>query len=700
MKTKKINLTKLFKIGILLFGISLLLWNCEKEEYIEITSKKSIAKKVSLNKMFEKDDFKQSYTKIKEKVENKIKTKQIKKGVSQKNSEEDLYDFKIDTTNIMLTELDTITSYAMSISRNYSYKDYFENLVLQKKDGENVGAYLLRYNLSSNNNVQKNNIKVIELELDKINFSNKMLFEEVCSDVFLTLCTGGTNRSCNGSPHIPGPQCINEYYHCIGSTYVGRTCTTGSGDVGNFSTSNNHSSSTSTGTGGGSTGITVPVVFNTSPVKFYEIITSFEDAISYAPSRFESVETQFSYLGAVGRFLKQTNFYELGNVLFDLSINQTSLNESEAALMTSKTVEILNLIKNVSSFDQLSLNDQKIVATNSLFLSFLPNVSSIIGDYWPKTTEEWAVINDLIKQFLPELILGFVPGSSALDVVSGINKGDATTVTLGIAGILVDAFGGSIFKGIAKAGKVSYKVFKSFKIIHKFFRAVSYAIKTGLKTKLVDDIVYLTNSAGKNVAKITDDVVEIITENGLKLINPSALKKLEKLTPTSSGYINSTKLGKAKRFKPSESGLKADFDNLKNLDNNQLGLQSETLANKLFKQDDYLAYDAKIPGFNGNNGFDGVYIKKDAGGNVTDIIINEVKQVNNGIALSPASTTGLPRQMTDNWITNVTQRMIDLNTPQNVKDLASLINDNLDKVTKVVTGIDKTKGEILVFPIN
>jgi hypothetical protein len=34
MKTEKINLTKLFKIGILFFGISLLLWNCEKDEVL------------------------------------------------------------------------------------------------------------------------------------------------------------------------------------------------------------------------------------------------------------------------------------------------------------------------------------------------------------------------------------------------------------------------------------------------------------------------------------------------------------------------------------------------------------------------------------------------------------------------------------------------------------------------------------------
>lgn len=474
MKNRKNKITNLLKTGIILFGVSLLLWNCEKEEYIEITSKKSIAKKVSLNEMFEKDDFKKSYTKIKEKVEKNIKTKQIKKGVSQKNSEEDLYDFKIDTTNIMLTELDTITSYAMSISRNYSYKDYFENLVLQKKDGENVGAYLLRYNLSSNNNVQKNNIKVIELELDKVNFSNKMLFEEVCSEVFLTLCTGGTNRSCNGSPHIPGPQCINEYYHCIGSTYVGRTCTSGSGDVGNFSTSNNHSSSTSTGTGGGSIGITVPIVFNTSPVKFYEKITSFEDAISYAPSRFESVETQFSYLGAVGRFLKQTNFYELGDVLFDLSINQTSLNENEAELMVSKTVEILSILKTANSFEQLSLQNQKLVTQNFLFIDFLPNLKDL-GIDLPKNAEEWAEFGEFLITVLKELIPELIPGVSELNslrnAISAFNKGSYADGSTELVFAIVGVF------PVGKAWKIASKAFKGMKIVVRLTKAFKNAKK-------------------------------------------------------------------------------------------------------------------------------------------------------------------------------------------------------------------------------
>ncbi len=38
MKKNKNKLTKLLKIGILFFGISLLLWNCEKEETISFES--------------------------------------------------------------------------------------------------------------------------------------------------------------------------------------------------------------------------------------------------------------------------------------------------------------------------------------------------------------------------------------------------------------------------------------------------------------------------------------------------------------------------------------------------------------------------------------------------------------------------------------------------------------------------------------
>jgi hypothetical protein len=56
--------------------------------------------------------------------------------------------------------------------------------------------------------------------------------------------------------------------------------------------------------------------------------------------------------------------------------------------------------------------------------------------------------------------------------------------------------------------------------------------------------------------------------------------------------------------------------------------------------------------------------------------------------------------MTDAWIDNVIARMLKETNPINVRNLANLIKANETKITKVVTGIDKTNNQILVFTIN
>jgi len=473
MKKRKINLTEIFKIGILFFGISILLWNCEKDEYIEVSSKESLIKKVSLNELLKRNEFNESYTKLLEKTKKETKVKQTLKGLYQKNEEEDLYNFKIDTSSILLTELDTVVSFAMSITRNKVNNEYFENLVLQRKNNENVQAYLFRY-FYSGNSIQKNGIKTIKLDLDKINFSNKMLYEELCNDVFLNLCTGGNGRECDGSPHIPSGQCLDKYFHCIGPTYVGRTCSSGSSDVGDFSTDNNHTSTTNTSAGGGGTGIVVPVIFNTSPVKFYEIITSFEDAINFVPSRFESVETQFSYLGAVGKFLKQNNFYELGQVLFDLSINQTALNDYESSLLVSKTLEILTILKDVENFEELSLEDQKKVTKNFLFIDFLPNLKDL-GIDLPQTSEEWSEFGEFLLSILKELIPELIPGVSELNslknAISAFSNGSYENGATELAFAIVGVF------PVGKTWKIASKAFKGMKIVVRLTKAFKNAKK-------------------------------------------------------------------------------------------------------------------------------------------------------------------------------------------------------------------------------
>tara|TARA_A100000171_G_C2126521_1_gene143875 strand:- start:363 stop:722 length:360 start_codon:yes stop_codon:yes gene_type:complete len=111
--------------------------------------------------------------------------------------------------------------------------------------------------------------------------------------------------------------------------------------------------------------------------------------------------------------------------------------------------------------------------------------------------------------------------------------------------------------------------------------------------------------------------------------------------------------------------------------------------------DGYEFHRSHLPGTNGNQGFDGVFIKRDASGNIEDIIINETKQVRADGAIQLNNASGqLPQQMSDRWIDNVILRMKDQSTLEN---LASIMEVNKSKVTKVVTGIDKTKNEIVIL---
>jgi len=226
--------------------------------------------------------------------------------------------------------------------------------------------------------------------------------------------------------------------------------------------------------------------------------------------------------------------------------------------------------------------------------------------------------------------------------------------------------------------------------------ALANARKLGYKMVRAGDDILIKSSNGLDViAKIQNDVLDIVTIAGKRLADPSSIRKMEHIAPAPGGSINAAKVGKGRKVMASEAGMKAEIDRLKTMDNYTLGNASEELANDLFKHDGYEFHRSHLPGANGNQGFDGVFIKRDTSGNIEDIIINETKQVNNGaIQLTPESSTGLPQQMSDRWIDNVILRMKDQSTLEN---LASIIEVNKSKVTKVVTGIDKTKNEIVIL---
>lgn len=105
----KSKLKNYLKIGILFFGISLLLWNCEKGETIEhnhqsIENNSSKFKRLSINDLIKNDE---TFSKLSESyLSNKIS----KSGVLLKSSSNDLI-ITSDTINVI--EKENYTSYTI-----------------------------------------------------------------------------------------------------------------------------------------------------------------------------------------------------------------------------------------------------------------------------------------------------------------------------------------------------------------------------------------------------------------------------------------------------------------------------------------------------------------------------------------------------------------------------------------------------------
>lgn len=112
----------------------------------------------------------------------------------------------------------------------------------------------------------------------------------------------------------------------------------------------------------------------------------------------------------------------------------------------------------------------------------------------------------------------------------------------------------------------------------------------------------------------------------------------------------------------------------------------------------YVRLDGKVGG-GSDNGFDGLYIKESPD-NITEIVIGEAKQwrqPSGGVDLSSGnSSSGLPPQMSDEWIADVILRL----RQEGNNELADLLDANLDLIEKQVFAVDKHTGEIHIGKLN
>jgi hypothetical protein len=134
MKRKKNKLVNLLKTGILFFGVSVLLWNCEKEELLpaekELAIKKErISKSITFETLENTDVYKYFNQELQLDLKTDKKINQFEKGTQKTND-----DLTIITQKINQVINNGIETFSMFIKYNEQQENTYYNLVLYKKD--------------------------------------------------------------------------------------------------------------------------------------------------------------------------------------------------------------------------------------------------------------------------------------------------------------------------------------------------------------------------------------------------------------------------------------------------------------------------------------------------------------------------------------------------------------------------------------
>jgi hypothetical protein len=198
------------------------------------------------------------------------------------------------------------------------------------------------------------------------------------------------------------------------------------------------------------------------------------------------------------------------------------------------------------------------------------------------------------------------------------------------------------------------------------------------------------------VQQLKGNIFEISTFKNLEARIPTGnkLTYLKKSDFESFGY----------KIKPISGGLKTKIDDI-NKNGDKKGDKTESILDDLMIRSGYTKLDGK---YVGNKGFDGIYIKGTTS-NPIEIIIIESKQFRYrfGIADSviehvgltlnqPNVTTGLPAQMSDDWIQNVANNLKNAGR----LEISDMIIFNPKLINKYVSAVDTVRGEINILKLD
>jgi len=180
-----------------------------------------------------------------------------------------------------------------------------------------------------------------------------------------------------------------------------------------------------------------------------------------------------------------------------------------------------------------------------------------------------------------------------------------------------------------------------------------------------------------------------------------SLSSFKNISAKIPGGANKTSIGKtlwndAYKITPANgSSAKGVIDDIIT-NGDALGTKTEGLVNDIMTGQGYQVADGKYFGANGVNGYDGIYYKGTIE-NPTEIIIIESKQMSSSGSASlsgPNGNTGLPSQMSDDWINYVATDKLDGLGGLKQQTADAIISAPNGSIDKYVAAVNKTTGEI------
>lgn len=555
----KQSLRNYLKIGILIFGISLLFQSCSKDEIIDLQEFKNnniIVESVSFNEIESNPLFGNIIS---------SKTSKIDIYKSKTSSKSKNYnDYNILTDDISKASYKEYQAYTFRIKNPNQPLFTFDNYIIQKNHDGTIEEFILRYEYDQLEFVKNNSKKFLSVS----KFDTDYNFISSSSDT--SAISNKSSSKSSLSAKSSGDCTVNfVVYHRIpdGREFVFRegsicqhpgectviieytiTCTGGGGGgpgIGGVTGGPNGETDTGGRFVGGlpdNGGTNTPITTMPPPAgqeEDYNVIDVLSEIIETPLSTFPSegdINYQTSALIGYLMEINQPAFQDI-SILLANNLYNSNLNGTDRTNLWLKSKAIYDIVKNnnpTSSnsfnmfFSRLDKSEQESLTKNIMETALFSSVKSIVGESWPQNAEEWGVLFNIMGPLLLEIGIEFLPGggvfNSGKDALEGLSSDDYTAAVIGVVGIIME------FVPWAKLAKIATKIydvgksaFKIFKIAYNFLESIATAIENGIKTVLDSSgILKLIDNSGNQVGRIANNVMEV-SKHGIKAVDGSVL---------------------------------------------------------------------------------------------------------------------------------------------------------------------------------